>query len=71
MLVVNEGAARGGRARRSGYDGNVVSVEGSLDRETSARVNKRRRARSLAMLIVLLALATLFFAITIVKMGHL
>lgn len=42
-----------------------------LDRDASALVNRRRRGRSLAILIVLLALAALFYAITIVKMAHL
>ena len=42
-----------------------------LDRETSTQINRRRRGRSWAMLIVLLALAALFYAITIVKMAHL
>ena len=31
---------------------------------------RRRRARNLAMLVVLLALSALFYAITIVKMTH-
>ena len=41
------------------------------DPEASAQISPRRRGRSLAMLIVLLALAALFFAITIVKMARL
>ncbi|MFL5289166.1 MAG: hypothetical protein ACJ8AW_51500 [Rhodopila sp.] len=46
-------------------------VEDRHDRDTSARISRRRRGRSWAMLIVLLALAALFYAITIVKMAHL
>ena len=37
---------------------------------TSAEVARRRRGRSWAILIVLLALCALFYAITIVKMAH-
>ena len=39
--------------------------------DIKAQIERRRRGRSVAMLIVLLALAALFFAITIVKMAHL
>ena len=31
---------------------------------------RRRRGRNIAMLVVLLALAVLFFIMTLVKMGH-
>ncbi|MBS0638792.1 MAG: hypothetical protein U1E70_03750 [Acetobacteraceae bacterium] len=41
------------------------------DRETSTQINQRRRGRSWAIMIVLLALAALFYAITIVKMARL
>jgi hypothetical protein len=37
---------------------------------TSADAARRRRGRSWAILIVLLALCGLFYAITIVKMAH-
>jgi hypothetical protein len=40
-------------------------------REPVNEVLRRRRGRSWAILIVLLALAALFYAITIVKMAHL
>ncbi len=46
-------------------------AEDRLDRETSAQVSKRRRGRSIAMMVVLVGLAALFYAITIVKMAHL
>ncbi len=36
-----------------------------------AEVTRRRRGRSWAILLVLLALCALFYAITIVKMAHL
>jgi len=39
--------------------------------DTEAQIGRRRRGRSWAFLIVLLALAALFYAITIVKMAHL
>jgi hypothetical protein len=38
---------------------------------TADTVDRRRRGRSWAFLIVLLSLAALFYAITIVKMAHL
>ncbi len=48
-----------------------VMADTQPDRESSAQISRRRRGRSWAMLIVLLALAALFYAITIVKMAHL
>ena len=36
----------------------------------AAEFHRRRRGRNIAMLLVLAALAALFFAITIVKMTH-
>ena len=39
-------------------------------REINVEVNRRRRGRSWAILLVLLALCALFYAITIVKMAH-
>ena len=38
--------------------------------ETDAALAKRRRGRNWAMLVVLVALAALFYAIAIVKMAH-
>jgi uncharacterized protein involved in exopolysaccharide biosynthesis len=35
------------------------------------QISRRRRGRSLAILLVLVGLALLFYAITIVKMAHL
>ncbi len=37
----------------------------------AAEIIRRQRGRNVAMLIVLTALALLFFAITLVKLGHL
>jgi hypothetical protein len=39
------------------------------DEATAAEVRRRQRGRNTAMMVVLGALALLFFAITIVKMG--
>jgi hypothetical protein len=40
----------------------------SLSRDESERIDRRRRARNWALLIALVALAALFYAISIVKM---
>jgi hypothetical protein len=40
-----------------------------LSREDSAAMGKRRRGRNLAMLVVLLLLAALFYAIAMVKLA--
>ena len=37
----------------------------------AAEVNRRKRGRNVALIVGLAALAVLFFAITIVKLGHL
>jgi hypothetical protein len=39
-------------------------------RVSSAEINRRRRGRSWAILLVLLGLCALFYAITVVKMAH-
>ncbi|WP_428489795.1 hypothetical protein [Rhodopila sp.] len=39
-------------------------------RPLNAEAKRRRRGRSLAILVVLLSLCGLFYAITIVKMAH-
>jgi hypothetical protein len=41
-----------------------------LSRAESDAIEKRRRGRNIALLVVLLALAGLFYAISIVKMSH-
>jgi hypothetical protein len=41
-----------------------------LTREESDELAKRRRGRNIALLLVLLALAALFYAIAMVKMSH-
>ena len=38
--------------------------------EETAEMRRRQRGRNVAMMVVLVALAVLFFAITIVKMSH-
>jgi hypothetical protein len=49
----------------------VVVEQPSRERDIKAQIGRRRRGRSWAILIVLLSLAALFYAITIVKMAHL
>jgi hypothetical protein len=46
-------------------------VQDRINAERSTQIAQRRRGRSWAILIVLLALSALFYAITIVKMAHL
>ena len=41
-----------------------------LTRAQSDELRRRRRGRNWAILLALLALAVLFFAMTIVRMGH-
>jgi uncharacterized protein involved in exopolysaccharide biosynthesis len=38
--------------------------------EQAAEIHRRRRGRNIAMIIVLIALAALFYAITVVKFLH-
>ena len=40
------------------------------DAATAAEIHRRQRGRNLALIVVLSVLSVLFFAITIVKMGH-
>jgi hypothetical protein len=40
-----------------------------LSREESDALARRRRGRNLAMLVVLLAVAALFYAVAVVKLG--
>ena len=49
----------------------VMVEQSGREPDTEAQIGRRRRGRSLAFLIVLLSLAVLFYAITIVKMAHL
>ena len=41
-----------------------------LSREESDALNRRRRGRNIALLVVLLGVAALFYAIAMVKLGH-
>ncbi len=41
-----------------------------LSREASAEFARKRRGRNIAMLVVLLAVAALFYAIAVVKLAH-
>jgi hypothetical protein len=49
----------------------VMVEQPSRERDIEVQIGRRRRGRSWAILIVLLSLAALFYAITIVKMAHL
>jgi hypothetical protein len=44
-------------------------MDPNLSRDESAAMARRRRSRNLVMLVVLLGVAVLFYAITIVKFG--
>jgi hypothetical protein len=41
-----------------------------LSREESAEFTRKRRGRNVAMLVVLVAVAALFYAIAVVKLAH-
>jgi hypothetical protein len=45
------------------------SLPPHLSREDSAAIGRRRRGRNIAMLIVLIAIAVLFYAIAVVKLA--
>jgi fatty acid desaturase len=47
-----------------------MPMQDHLTREDSDRLARRRRGRTWAMLIALVALCVLFYAITVVKMSH-
>jgi hypothetical protein len=48
----------------------MVDERSPADSVSSAEINRRRRGRSWAILLVLLGLCVLFYAITVVKMAH-
>lgn len=48
----------------------MTGAPATLTRTQSAELQRRRRGRNIALLVVLLAVAALFYLIAIVKLAH-